>query len=127
MVLLVPDDMPAGASTLEGNVEEMRALYKEWDPRQVGLISFKEKLQADENPEYRSFWVCASLCTSGVFASDLEWRIGVILRALSLCLVMQSTQLCRILLLGKSTSHKFIQNEIPEKKRAECIRGLACR
>ena len=33
MVLLVPDDMPAGASTLQGNVEEMRALYKDWDPR----------------------------------------------------------------------------------------------
>jgi len=33
MVLLVPDDMPAGASTLAGNVEEMRALYKDWDPR----------------------------------------------------------------------------------------------
>ncbi|KZF25830.1 2-polyprenyl-6-methoxyphenol hydroxylase [Xylona heveae TC161] len=33
MVLLVPDDMPAGASTLEGNVEEMRAMYKDWDPR----------------------------------------------------------------------------------------------
>jgi salicylate hydroxylase len=29
MVLLVPDDMPAGgANTLKGNVEEMRALYK---------------------------------------------------------------------------------------------------
>jgi hypothetical protein len=33
MVLLVPDDMPADASTLEGNVEEMRALFKDWDPR----------------------------------------------------------------------------------------------
>ena len=33
MVLLVPDDMPAGANTLAGNVEEMRALYKDWDPR----------------------------------------------------------------------------------------------
>lgn len=33
MVLLVPDDMPAGATTLEGNVEEMRALFKDWDPR----------------------------------------------------------------------------------------------
>ncbi|KAM0148773.1 hypothetical protein ACHAPF_002032 [Botrytis cinerea] len=32
MVLLVPDDMPAGATTLEGNVEEMRALFKDWDP-----------------------------------------------------------------------------------------------
>jgi salicylate hydroxylase len=35
MVLLVPDDMPAGATTLAGNVEEMRALYKDWDPRQA--------------------------------------------------------------------------------------------
>jgi salicylate hydroxylase len=34
MVLLVPDDMPKdGASTLEGNVVEMRELYKDWDPR----------------------------------------------------------------------------------------------
>ncbi|KAF2270334.1 FAD/NAD(P)-binding domain-containing protein [Lojkania enalia] len=33
MVLLVPDDMPAGANTLAGNVEEMRALFKDWDPR----------------------------------------------------------------------------------------------
>jgi salicylate hydroxylase len=34
MVLLVPDDIPdGGATTVEGNVEEMRALYKDWDPR----------------------------------------------------------------------------------------------
>jgi len=39
MVLLVPDDMPAGASTLEGNVEEMRSLYKGWDPRYVGTTT----------------------------------------------------------------------------------------
>ncbi|KAJ9139427.1 Aromatic-ring hydroxylase-like protein [Pleurostoma richardsiae] len=39
MVLLVPDDMPAGASTLEGNVEEMRALFKDWDPRIPKLLS----------------------------------------------------------------------------------------
>lgn len=30
MVLLVPDDMPEGANTLAGNVDEMRALYKDW-------------------------------------------------------------------------------------------------
>lgn len=31
MVLLVPDDMPLdGANTLAGDVEEMRALYKDW-------------------------------------------------------------------------------------------------
>lgn len=40
MVLLVPDDMPAdGASTLEGNVEEMRALFTEWDPRISKLLT----------------------------------------------------------------------------------------
>ncbi|KAN0112779.1 FAD/NAD(P)-binding domain containing protein [Hyaloscypha variabilis] len=44
MVLLVPDDMPAGASTLEGNVEEMRALYKNWDPRIPKLLSMCESV-----------------------------------------------------------------------------------
>lgn len=39
MVLLVPDDMPAGANTLAGNVEEMRALYKDWDPRIGKLLA----------------------------------------------------------------------------------------
>lgn len=39
MVLLVPDDMPAGANTLAGNVEEMRALYKDWDPRIPKLLN----------------------------------------------------------------------------------------
>ncbi|ORX91360.1 hypothetical protein BCR34DRAFT_650166, partial [Clohesyomyces aquaticus] len=39
MVLLVPDDMPAGASTLAGNVEEMRALFKDWDPRIPKLLA----------------------------------------------------------------------------------------
>ncbi|KAF7563751.1 hypothetical protein G7046_g401 [Stylonectria norvegica] len=33
MVLLVPDDMPPGTNTLDGSVEEMQALYKDWDPR----------------------------------------------------------------------------------------------
>ncbi|KAH8818381.1 hypothetical protein F5882DRAFT_512666 [Hyaloscypha sp. PMI_1271] len=44
MVLLVPDDMPAGASTLEGNVEEMRALFKDWDPRIPKLLSMCESV-----------------------------------------------------------------------------------
>jgi salicylate hydroxylase len=39
MVLLVPDDMPVGANTLAGNVEEMRALYKDWDPRIPKLLA----------------------------------------------------------------------------------------
>lgn len=39
MVLLVPDDMPAGATTLAGNVDEMRALYQAWDPRIPKLLA----------------------------------------------------------------------------------------
>jgi salicylate hydroxylase len=39
MVLLVPDDMPAGANTLAGNVEEMRNLFKDWDPRIPKLLT----------------------------------------------------------------------------------------
>jgi salicylate hydroxylase len=44
MVLLVPDDMPAGANTLAGNVEEMRALYKDWDPRIPKLLNLCESV-----------------------------------------------------------------------------------
>jgi len=39
MVLLVPDDMPAGANTVKGNVEEMCALFKDWDPRISKLLT----------------------------------------------------------------------------------------
>lgn len=45
MVLLVPDDMPAdGALTLEGNVEEMRNLFKDWDPRIPKLLALCESV-----------------------------------------------------------------------------------
>ncbi|KAH7379139.1 hypothetical protein DE146DRAFT_304687 [Phaeosphaeria sp. MPI-PUGE-AT-0046c] len=44
MVLLVPDDMPAGANTLSGDVEEMRALYKDWDPRIPKLLALCESV-----------------------------------------------------------------------------------
>lgn len=34
MVLLVPDDMPEdGPSTLQGQVDEMQNLFKDWDPK----------------------------------------------------------------------------------------------
>ncbi|KAI1618192.1 hypothetical protein EDD37DRAFT_258216 [Exophiala viscosa] len=40
LVLLVPDDMPEdGPSTLEGEVEEMQNLFKEWDPRIVKMVA----------------------------------------------------------------------------------------
>ncbi|EER40583.1 FAD binding domain-containing protein [Histoplasma capsulatum var. duboisii H88] len=39
MVLLVPDDIPDdGASTVEGNIEEMCAAFKGWDPRIEKLL-----------------------------------------------------------------------------------------
>jgi salicylate hydroxylase len=45
MVLLVPDDIPAdGASTLEGNVEEMRALYVGWDEKIGKLLGMCESV-----------------------------------------------------------------------------------
>jgi salicylate hydroxylase len=46
MVLLVPDDMPEdGPSTLAGNVEEMRSLFTEWDPRISKLLALCENVQ----------------------------------------------------------------------------------
>lgn len=45
MVLLVPDDMPAGATTLAGNVEEMRAFFKDWDPRITKCLNLCQSVQ----------------------------------------------------------------------------------
>ena len=39
MVLLVPDDMPEGASTSAGSVAEMRARYEGWDARITRLLA----------------------------------------------------------------------------------------
>ncbi|RFU32274.1 hypothetical protein B7463_g4063, partial [Scytalidium lignicola] len=33
MVLLVPDDLPEGVMTQEGDIEHMRNMFKDWDPR----------------------------------------------------------------------------------------------
>lgn len=45
MVLLVPDDMPANATTLDGNVEEMRELYRGWDARITKLLNLCQSVQ----------------------------------------------------------------------------------
>ncbi|KAI4868020.1 FAD/NAD(P)-binding domain-containing protein [Hypoxylon rubiginosum] len=45
MVLLVPDDMPEAAMTVDGNVEEMQALYKDWDPRIGKILSLCQSVQ----------------------------------------------------------------------------------
>ncbi|KAF2836188.1 FAD binding domain-containing protein [Patellaria atrata CBS 101060] len=45
MVLLVPDDIPPdGPSTLAGNVDEMRALFADWDPRIPKLLALCESV-----------------------------------------------------------------------------------
>ncbi|KAI1497853.1 FAD/NAD(P)-binding domain-containing protein [Biscogniauxia marginata] len=45
MVLLAPDDMPTGAMTLDGNVEEMKSRFHGWDPRISKLLDFCQKVQ----------------------------------------------------------------------------------
>ena len=45
MVLLTPDDIPAGGpNTLAGDVNEMRAVFKDWDPRIPKLLSLCESV-----------------------------------------------------------------------------------
>ncbi|KAB8274950.1 hypothetical protein BDV30DRAFT_225561 [Aspergillus minisclerotigenes] len=47
MVLLVPDDIPEDslASTIEGNVQEMCALFEGWDPRIQKLLKLCQSVQ----------------------------------------------------------------------------------
>ncbi|KAI0482030.1 FAD/NAD(P)-binding domain-containing protein [Xylariaceae sp. FL0804] len=45
MVLLVPDDMPTTSMTLDGNVEEMQALYRDWDPRIPKILKLCQSVQ----------------------------------------------------------------------------------
>lgn len=45
MVLLVPDDIPPGANTVAGNVEEMQAYFKNWDPRISKLTTLCQEVQ----------------------------------------------------------------------------------
>lgn len=59
MVLLVPDDMPAGASTLAGNVREMRALYRAWDPiipKLLSLCTHVSKWRLTIRPQPHPSW-----------------------------------------------------------------------
>ncbi|KAI0022481.1 FAD binding domain-containing protein [Xylariomycetidae sp. FL0641] len=45
MVLLVPDDIPAASMTIDGNVEEMQALYEGWDPRITKILKLCQSVQ----------------------------------------------------------------------------------
>ncbi|KAJ0427024.1 hypothetical protein BJY00DRAFT_320549 [Aspergillus carlsbadensis] len=44
IVLLVPDTLPAGVSKQEGSVEEMRALFRGWDPVLTQFLSYVDKV-----------------------------------------------------------------------------------
>ncbi|CRK17179.1 FAD-dependent monooxygenase OpS4 like protein [Verticillium longisporum] len=58
IVLLVPDDLPLGVSRQAGSVEEMRALFGDWDPvlgRFLGIVDTVEKwklMHIEEVPEW---------------------------------------------------------------------------
>lgn len=59
MVLLVPDDMPADATTLDGNVEEMRSMYKDWDthiPKMLALCQSVQKWKLCFRPGLEGSW-----------------------------------------------------------------------
>ncbi|EME43064.1 FAD-binding domain-containing protein [Dothistroma septosporum NZE10] len=45
MVLLVPDDMPPGATTVDASVEEMQALFQDWDSRIPKLLKHCKAVQ----------------------------------------------------------------------------------
>ncbi|KAM0820339.1 putative FAD-binding domain-containing protein [Seiridium cardinale] len=45
MVLLVPDDIPPGPNTVAGNVDEMQAYFKDWDPRISKLTALCKEVQ----------------------------------------------------------------------------------
>ncbi|TKX23978.1 FAD-binding domain-containing protein 19 [Elsinoe australis] len=40
VVLLVPDTLPAGVAKASGDLDEMRGLFEEWDPRLKTLLSY---------------------------------------------------------------------------------------
>lgn len=44
IVLLVPDDLPPGVSRQSGSVEEMQALFKDWDPILGRFLSVVDKV-----------------------------------------------------------------------------------
>ncbi|KAF2151458.1 FAD/NAD(P)-binding domain-containing protein [Myriangium duriaei CBS 260.36] len=59
MVLCVPDDMPADATTLDGNVKEMQAAFKDWDPRIPKVLKYclsVQKWKLCYHPSFEASW-----------------------------------------------------------------------
>jgi hypothetical protein len=85
MVLLVPDDIPEEslASTIEGNVEEMCELFKDWDPRSVSFRTGEKcQLTVIASPNFSS---CVNRSKNGVSVSGLEISTGLTRPAHSSC------------------------------------------
>ncbi|KAF2203260.1 putative monooxygenase [Delitschia confertaspora ATCC 74209] len=45
LVLLVPDNLPSHVAKAEGNLEEMRALFRGWDPVLIRLLQLTDKVE----------------------------------------------------------------------------------
>ncbi|KAI1414773.1 FAD/NAD(P)-binding domain-containing protein [Hypoxylon sp. FL1857] len=72
MVLLVPDDLPSGVSRQAGSVEEMRALFKNWDPilnRLLAHVDSVKKWKLMYRKEMRR-WVHISENSNFAFVGD---------------------------------------------------------
>ncbi|KAH8805703.1 hypothetical protein F5884DRAFT_860304 [Xylogone sp. PMI_703] len=72
IVLLCPDDLPEGVSKQEGNVEEMRALFENWDPilkkflAQVKTVAKWKLMWLNTLPNWTdvtgTFWMAGDCC-----------------------------------------------------------------
>ncbi|KAI0833933.1 FAD/NAD(P)-binding domain-containing protein [Hypoxylon sp. FL0890] len=72
LVLLAPDDLPSDVSKQAGSVEEMRALFKNWDPilnRFLALVDSVKKWKLMHRKEMRR-WVHVSENSNFVFVGD---------------------------------------------------------
>lgn len=70
IVLLVPDDLPEGVSRSEGSIEEMRAIFKNWDPilnRFLDHVTAIDKWKLMHRPELDS-WISPK--SNFVFVGD---------------------------------------------------------
>jgi salicylate hydroxylase len=70
IVLLQPDDLPEGVARQAGSVEEMRVIFKDWDPvlnRFLSLVKDVDKWKLMHRPELKS-WVSES--SKMVFLGD---------------------------------------------------------
>ncbi|KAI0176470.1 FAD/NAD(P)-binding domain-containing protein [Hypoxylon sp. FL1284] len=72
LVLITPDDLPSGVSRQAASVDEMRALFKDWDPilnRFLSVVSSVRKWKLMHRAEMRK-WVHDSQHGKFVFVGD---------------------------------------------------------